>query len=95
MSEAKWFVGEDGNVWAEGRGAVLIVVTSDGDKDEARSNRRLAVSAPKMLEALVELSAHLDFGEPLEPGEWGVQDPSGLNEAFALARAAIAEARDA
>ena len=46
-------------------------------------------SRAELIEVLRKLDAHIDFSEGLEPGEWGVADPSGLNEAFAKAAAAL------
>jgi len=40
--------------------------------------------------ALERLDAHIDFATPIEPGDWGVEDPSGLNEAFADAHGLLA-----
>jgi hypothetical protein len=53
---------------------------------------RMAASA-ELLAALKTLDAYIDFSEGLEPGGWGVEDPSGINAAFAQARTALSLAQ--
>lgn len=59
----------------------------------ALRDRRCAVEiADELLAALKNLDAYIDFSYALEPGGWGVTDPTGINAAFEQARAAIAKA---
>ena len=64
----------------------VALVRSDADARLIAKARHL----PELIAALQSLDAYLDFGTPAKHGDWGIIDPSGLNEAFAEARAALA-----
>lgn len=58
----------------------------------AKDHEQLRRQRDELLAALVKLHMFLDFEEPLEPGEWGVEDPSALNAAMAEAHEIIRKA---
>jgi len=62
--------------------------------DEMRANGRLLAASKRLLTALTRLDAHFDFGSELRPGEYGIEDPKSVNEAFAFALQAMAAARE-